>query len=211
MPWPLDCPRPVTTPPTKLLALVKLIEKGKKNIVHTSFQDEFGAATTIALPVISTGMNLVEFKDKARQFRRAHESHLSLQRLRCNQPLTPSDFEELGSMLEDAGGSPAVIQQATEESQGLDIFIRSLVGLDRETAKQAFSQFVGGTTVTASQMEFIDLIVQYLTENGVMDAAWLYESPFTDISQHEPEAIFLPIRATEMVQVLDEIRWRAVC
>jgi type I restriction enzyme R subunit len=84
------------------------------------------------------------------------------------------------------------------------------VGLDRETAKQAFSQFVGGTTVTARQLEFIDLIVQYLTENGVMDAAWLYESPFIDISQHRPEAIFLPIRATEMVQVLNEIRPRAV-
>lgn len=82
--------------------------------------------------------------------------------------------------------------------------------LDRETAKQAFSQFVVGTTVTASQLEFIDLIVQYLTENGVMDAARLYESPFTDISQQGPEALFLPIRVTEMVRVLDEIRQRAV-
>lgn len=87
-------------------------------------------------------------------------------------------------MLEDAGGSPDVIQQATEQSHGLGIFIRSLVGLDRETAKQAFSQFVIGTTVTASQLEFIDLIVQ-------------------------PEALFLPIRVTEMVRVLDEIRQRA--
>ena len=194
----------------KLRALVKLIEKGKKNIVYTDFEDEFGAETTITLPGVSTGMNLVKFKEKARQFLRAHESHLSLQRLRRNQPLTPSDLEELQRMLEDAGGSPDVIQQATEQSQGLGIFIRSLVGLDRETAKQAFSQFVVGTTVTASQLEFIDLIVQYLTENGVMDAARLYESPFTDISQQGPEALFLPVRVTEMVRVLDEIRQRAV-
>ena len=55
----------------------------------------------------------------------------------------------------------------------------------------------------------IGLIVQYLTENGVMDAARLYESPFTDISQQGPEALFLPIRVTEMVRVLDEIRLRA--
>ena len=194
----------------KLRALVKLIEKGKKNIVYTDFQDEFGAETTIMLPGVSTGMNLAKFKDKARQFLRTHESHLSLQRLRRNQPLTPSDLEELARMLEDAGGSLDVIQQATEESHGLGIFIRSLVGLDRETAKQAFSQFVIGTTVTASQLEFIDLIVQYLTENGVMDAARLYESPFTDISQHGPEALFLPIRVTEMVRVLDEIRQHAL-
>ena len=194
----------------KLRALVKLIEKGKKNIVYTDFEDEFGEETAITLPGVSSGMNLAKFKEKARQFLRAHEGHLALQRLRRNQPLTPSDLIEFERMLEDAGGSPDVIQQAVEQSHGLGIFIRSLVGLDRETAKQAFSQFVVGTTVTASQLEFIDLIVQYLTENGVMDAARLYESPFTDISQQGPEALFLPIRVTEMVGVLNEIRQRAV-
>jgi type I restriction enzyme R subunit len=193
----------------KLRALVKLIEKGKKNIVYTDFEDEIGTGTVIVLPGISTGMNLAKFKDKARQFLREHESHLSLQRLRRNQPLTPSDLIELERMLVQAGGTTDVIAQATEQSHGLGIFIRSLVGLDRETAKQAFSQFVVGTTATASQLEFIDLIVQYLTENGVMDAARLYESPFTDISQQGPEALFLPARVTEMVRVLDEIRERA--
>ncbi len=194
----------------RLRALVKLIEKSKKNVVYTDFEDELGEATTIILPGVSTDMNLAKFKDKARQFLKAHDSHLSLQRLRRNQPLTQSDLEELGKMLVQAGGSSEVIQQAAEQSHGLGIFIRSLVGLDRETAKQAFSQFVVGTTATASQLEFIDLIVQYLTENGVMDAARLYESPFTDISQHGPEALFLPTRVTEMVRVLDEIRQHAL-
>ena len=194
----------------KLRALVKLIEKARKNIVYTDFEDELGEGATIDLPGVGTAMNLAKFKDKARQFLRAHESHLSLQRLRRNQRLTPSDLVELERMLVDAGGSQVVIQQATAQSHGLGIFIRSLVGLDRETAKQAFSQFVVGTTATASQLEFIDLIVQYLTENGVMDAARLYESPFTDISPRGPEALFAPTRMTEMVRVLDEIRERAV-
>ncbi|SFC33833.1 type I restriction enzyme, R subunit [Polaromonas sp. OV174] len=194
----------------KLRALVKLIEKGKRVVVYTDFEDELGEGATIELPGVGTGMNLAKFKDKARQFLKAHESHLSLQRLRRNQPLTLSDLEALGRMLVEAGGSQEVIQQATEQSQGLGIFIRSLVGLDREAASQAFSQFVIGTTATASQLEFIDLIVQYLTENGVMDTARLYESPFTDISQQGPEALFLPVRVTEMIQVLNEIRERAV-
>jgi type I restriction enzyme R subunit len=194
----------------KLRSLVKLIEKGQRVVVYTDFEDELGEGATVELPGVGTGMNLAKFKDKARQFLKAHESHLSLQRLRRNQPLTLSDLQELGRMLVQAGGSQEVIQQATEQSQGLGIFIRSLVGLDRETASQAFSQFVIGTTATASQLEFVDLIVQYLTENGVMDAARLYESPFTDISQQGPEALFLPVRVTEMIQVLDGIRERAV-
>ena len=67
-----------------------------------------------------------------------------------------------------------------------------------------FNKFVVGTTTTASQLEFIDLIVQYLTENGVTDAARLYRSPFTDISQQGPEALFLPARVTEIVRVLED-------
>jgi type I restriction enzyme R subunit len=194
----------------KLRALVKLMEKGKKIVVYTDFEDELGDGAAIDLPGVGTGMNLAKFKDKARQFLRAHESHLSLQRLRRNQPLTASDLAELERMLVEAGGSTEVIKQATEQSHGLGIFIRSLVGLDLETAKQAFSQFIVGTTATASQIEFVDLIVKYLTENGVMDAARLYESPFTDISQQGPEALFAPSKVTEMVRVLDEIRERAV-
>lgn len=56
------------------------------------------------------GVTLAKFKDKARQFLKAHESHLSLQRLRRNQPLTPSDLVELGKMPVQAGGSVEVIQ-----------------------------------------------------------------------------------------------------
>jgi hypothetical protein len=41
-----------------------------------------------------------------------------------------------------------------------------------------------------------------------MGSARLYESPFTDIGQQGPEAMFLSVRVTEMVRMLDEIRAR---
>lgn len=194
----------------KLRALVKLIEKSKKNIVYTDFEDVMGEATTVSLPGVSTGMNLAKFKEKARQFLKAHESHLSLQRLRRNQPLTTSDLEELGKMLVQAGGSVEVIRQAKEQSHGLGIFIRSLVGLEHEAAMSAFSSFISGTTATSSQIEFIDLVINELTENGVMEASRLYQAPFIDISPLGPEGIFSSVRVNQIINVLDEIRLRAV-
>jgi type I restriction enzyme R subunit len=193
----------------KLRALVKLLEKSKKNVVYTDFEDQLGECTIVALPGVSTGMNLARFKDKARQFLRAHDSHLSLQRLRRNQPLTASDLEELGKMLVQAGGSAEVIAQATEESQGLGIFIRSLVGLEPEAAILAFNDFISGSTATANQIEFIDLVVRELTQNGVMDAGRLYEAPFIDISPQGPEGIFQSARVDQIIEVLRGIRLRA--
>ncbi|MGZ8184592.1 MAG: type I restriction-modification enzyme R subunit C-terminal domain-containing protein [Methylobacter sp.] len=193
----------------KLRALVKLIEKGKKNVVYTDFEDELGDGTAIELPQVGTGMNLARFREKARQFLKAHESHVSLQRLRRNQPLTPSDLTELEHMLLEAGGSLELINQAKEQSHGLGIFIRSLIGLDRETAKLAFNEFISGTTATPNQIEFINLVVQYLTENGVMEPDRLYESPFTDINPLGPEGVFPSTKVDQIVQVLAEIRQRA--
>ncbi len=194
----------------RLRALVKLLPKGQKKVVYADFEDELGELTTVELPQVSTGLNLAKFKEKARQFLKAHESHLALQRLRRNQPLTPTDLQELERMLVEAGGSKALIDQAREKSHGLGLFIRSLVGLDREAAMEAFSTFLQGGTATADQIEFIDLIVQELTQNGVMEPERLFESPFTDVNARGPLGIFPPAKVTELVQVLQDIQARAV-
>lgn len=193
----------------KLRSLVKLIPKGERRIIYTDFEDTVGESTTIDLPQVTAGLNMERFKDKARVFLRDHESHLSLQRLRRNQPLTSTDLLELEKMLVQAGGSETLIKQAAEESQGLGIFVRSLVGLDRETAMQAFSEFIAGTTVTPDQIEFIDLIVQELTQTGVMEPDRLFQSPFTDINAQGPIGVFPPAKVTKLVEVLGDIRKRA--
>ncbi len=194
----------------RLRALVKLIPKGERKVVYTDFEDEIGDTTTIDLPQVTAGLNMAKFKDKARAFLRAHESHLALQRLRRNQPLTPTDLAELEKMLLEAGGSPELIDEAREKSHGLGIFIRSLVGLDRDAAMQAFSDFIGGTTATPNQIEFINLVVEELTQNGVMEPGRLFESPYTDINAQGPLGVFPPATVTQIVQVLERIRERAV-
>ena len=112
-------------------------------------------------------------------------------------------------MLDAGVGTPDDIARAKEKSNGLGVFIRSLVGLDRETAKQAFGEFLTGSTASANQVEFVNMIVDYLTENGVMDAALLYESPFTDRSPRGPEGVFSSVQVDQLVAVLAEIRERA--
>jgi len=193
----------------KLRLLVKLIPKGEKYIVFTNFEDELGEAATVTLPQVTAGLNMAKFKEKARAFLKAHESHLSLQRLRRNQPLTTTDLTELEKMLIEAGGSPELISEAKEKSHGLGIFIRSLVGLDQEAAMQAFSEFISGSTATPNQIEFINLIVQELTQNGVMEPDRLFQSPFTDMSAQGPLGVFPPAQVTQIVQVLEGIRDRA--
>jgi len=85
-----------------------------------------------------------------------------------------------------------------------------LVGLDREAAKQAFAGFLAGTTLNANQIEFVNLIVDHLTEHGVMSASLLYESPFTDLAPRGPDGLFTSAQVDELIGVLDRIRATAL-
>ncbi len=75
---------------------------------------------------------------------------------------------------------------------------------------QAFSNFIHGTTTTAEQIEFINLVVQELTQAGVMEPDRPFQSPFTDLHGQGPLGVFPPAKVTAMVEVLADIKRRAV-
>jgi len=128
-----------------------------------------------------------------------------------NQPLTALDLAELERMLAESRlANPDHLQKAKAESNRLGLFVRSLVGLDREAAKQALNGFTAGKTLSANQIEFLNLIVDHLTEHGVMDAGLLYESPFTDITPQGPDGLFPAAQVDQLVSLLGEVRQRAI-
>jgi type I restriction enzyme, R subunit len=128
-----------------------------------------------------------------------------------NKPLTANDLAELERMLSENGiGVADDIKRAKEESQGLGLFVRSLVGLDRAAAKAALAGFINGKTLTANQVEFVNLIINHLTEHGVMEPAMLYESPFTDLTPRGPDGLFSGAQVDELFHAIESVRARAV-
>ena len=85
-----------------------------------------------------------------------------------------------------------------------------MVGLDREAAKRAFDGFLNGKVLSANQIQFVNLVIDYLTQAGWMRPSQLYESPFTDFSPKGVEGVFNPEQVTQLIVVLDKIRTAAV-
>lgn len=194
----------------RLRLLVKLIEKGKRAVIYTDFRDTLGHEGRIELPGFGTGADFEKFQVKARQFLRAHENHEAIHKLRFNEPLTSADVGELERMLLDAGAAtPDDINRAKSENYNLGLFLRSLAGLDREAAKKAFAGFLDGKTLTSNQIEFVNMIVDHLTQRGWIEASQLYESPFTDFSPRGIEGVFNPTQVKQLISVLRDIRQRA--
>jgi len=113
-------------------------------------------------------------------------------------------------MLVASGGQQVDIVWANEQTGGLGVFVRSLVGLDRTAATEAFETYLDGTKFSADQVRFVNLIVDELTRNGVMEPARLFESPYTDHAPTGPDYVFPDADVEVIVDTLQHIKRTAV-
>jgi type I restriction enzyme R subunit len=132
-----------------------------------------------------------------------------IHKLRFNEPLTKQDLDALEKMLIEAGTGKADDVGKLCSGNGLGLSVRSMVGLDREAAKRAFDGFLSGKTLTATQIQFVNLVIDYLTRAGWMSPSQLYESPFTDFNPRGVEGVFDSTQVTHLLSILNGIRQSA--
>lgn len=82
--------------------------------------------------------------------------------------------------------------------------------MDRAAVNGAFGDFLNSGTASAAQIEFINMVVEHLTDHGIMDPALLYESPFTDVAPTGPDGLFGNERVTKLFCKIEAINATAV-
>lgn len=208
--WWVDVPLPhLERVRRRVRDLVQFMEKSQRAVVYTNFADELGEDSVVDLPGITPGTDWARFREKTAAYLRRHEDHLALQRLRRNIALTAEDLAALEEMLLESGAQDADITRASEEAQGLGLFIRSLVGLDRQAATEVFAEFLDETAFTVDQIRFVQLVIDHLTANGSVDAKALYSPPFTDNAPYGPDSVFADQEVDAIVAKLRDVRRHA--
>ena len=124
--------------------------------------------------------DLANYKKKIDYYIRQHQDIPAVAKLKGNQPLTSEDI----AMLEELLWSQLGTREQYDAQYGktpLGELVRSIVGLDRKAAYEAFSQFLTDNRLDSRQMYFVRQIVNYIIKNGMMkDLSILQESPFID-------------------------------
>ena len=161
----------------KLRDLMKYIPKQKVRY-DTNFEDDL--LSTEWKEAELENDELRNYKAKAEYYVRKHQDNIAIAKLRTNQPLTSTDIESLEEILWKEIGT----KQDYEHEFGdkpLGEFVREIVGLDMNAAKEAFSEYLNDVSMDSRQIYFVNQIVEYIVRNGMMkDLSVLQESPFTD-------------------------------
>lgn len=187
--------------------LVKFIERKAAAVVYTALTDEIGESTEAVLPDFNTGVNLAQYRKKVEAYIRASEHHVAIAKLRFNKPLTPVDLAELERFVYEADivQGRERFERVFGQDVPLPVFIRSLVGLDRSAAKEAFGRFLDGSRYSSQQIRFVEMIIDRLTHSGIIQPEQLYEPPFTALHHQGLDGAFADADADLIVEIIGQI------
>lgn len=162
-----------------LRELLKYLERVNQKIYYTNFND-------MIISEESNGSmynvnDLKSYRKKVEFYLKEHQNDLAIYKLRNNKPLTEEDIKTLENVLFNELGSKSDYEKEYKETQ-VKVLVRKILGMDREAANEAFSEFLNNQNLNSKQIHFVKLIVDYIVKNGfIEDNRVLMEDPFRSV------------------------------
>jgi type I restriction enzyme, R subunit len=189
--------------------IIKFLESNSRQIVYTDYEDELmGVAEECT---IVYGVNELDaYKRKVQEYFLTHQTHLTIHKLKTNQPVTLMELNELERMLFEQGnlGTKDTFLKAYGD-QPLGKFIRSIVGLEVNAAKMAFAELLQNHNFNTAQIRFIDTLIHYFTVRGTIEMPMLFASPFTDINPRSVMGLFDVQTSGKIRQIIEGVNYNA--
>ncbi len=196
----------------KLRNLMFALDKDKKEMVYTNFEDEVQGVHDVTNVYKNPSVDLAQYRKKIELYIQDHQDQLTIQKLKRNKAITQADLDVLEGLLLEASGMSDVetYREKILQEKPLGTFIRELVGLDQNAAREAFSSFLDEEAYNAEQIEFVDQVIDYLVNNGILDMSQLFEPPFTDNHGESAYGFFDEGTVVELFGVIRKVNANAV-
>ncbi len=184
--------------------LIQYAETNQQKNLYTNIEDNVGEVEEIQ--IITQYQQLGAYKKRVEKFIRENQHHITIHRIRNNIPITNQELAELEKLLFsiDEHANKEMLEKVTN-GKPLAGFIRSILGLDINAAKEAFSEFLSKRNLSATQIMFINTIIDYLSINGTIDKRMLFDKPFTDIDHRGISGLFSQEDAVKVISIIDRI------
>jgi len=192
-----------------LRELMQFLDAIDQPTVETHFKDYLDF-TKLEEKSLIKDPALEPYRRRVERYLDAHKDHLVISKIKSNQPITEAELAQLQEIFfnaEEVGSRDEFEKEGKGKSLGL--FIRELVGMEKEAVQSAFAEFIQAQNLNAGQIKFVDLIIGYLTQNGVIDKRALFESPFKDLNDNGPFGLFDDAQVTKIISILDRINGNA--
>jgi type I restriction enzyme R subunit len=154
------------------------------------------------------GLDLVEYKRRVESvLRERFAQNPILQRIREGEAVRDDELEELAKLVlevDDKANVKHLAGHDPETRRSLLTVFRSLVGLDAAAVEKAFMDFVHKhQRLSSQQLRFLQVLQNYIAQNGGIEIERLYEPPFTTIHAESVDGVFTePGDVDELLAIL---------
>ena len=105
--------------------------------------------------------------------------NLTVYKIRHNQRLNETEKKELEEMFQSLGNN-AEYEKAYPEKSLIEV-VRSIVGLDEETANEIFAKYINDSRLNSKQIEFVKMLIRYVKRNGIISLKTLTDTLFNSL------------------------------
>lgn len=175
--------------------LMKYIDPVDQKYITTNFEDailEEQIVTTIFGEVEreSYGNPFTNNKHRLEEIIRKNKNNITISRIQNGEPITEEELKSLEAILFSNKIQKEQVEKEIGHRLDMVAFIVGLIGLSSEKVNAAFADFINKYQLTAVQIQFLDTIKLFLTNNGKIDPAKLYDSPFKNYHSLGIDGVF---------------------
>lgn len=118
------------------------------------------------------------YKEKVIDYLAEHTDNATIRKIQNLEKIDAEDLKSLEDILWSELGTAEEYHNSTD-IDNLAAFIRSIVGVDQNAINEKFGDFLGENVLNSVQQEFVRSIIDYVRENGDIQAEDLIEkAPF---------------------------------
>lgn len=141
------------------------------------------------------GLDLVEYRTRVEKVLKEHfANNPVLLRIRAGQAVQEAELEDLARLVlsvDDKANVTHLAGHDPETRRSLLSVFRGLVGLEAEAVEKAFTAFIHKhPRLSSQQLRFLQVLQNYIAQNGGIELERLYEPPFTTLHAESVDGIF---------------------
>jgi type I restriction enzyme R subunit len=131
----------------------------------------------------------------------------TLQKIKAGEPVSEQDLKTLTSLVltqEPDLDLNDLLDYYPETAGQLDVAIRRIIGLDSHAVRAHFERFVRRhPTLSSMQIQFLEVLQNYIAKYGAIELEKLYDQPFTSISSAGVDGVFSDAEIDDLFGILE--------
>jgi type I restriction enzyme R subunit len=153
--------------------LVKFLDYEDTAIYYTNFTDEILETSVNTYKVLNEKK---DYRKEVKDYIKNHKDNPVFEKIRELKPLTEDEISELEAIFWYEIGTKENFEKVFGKCSVINM-LKTILGVERDVVEEYFSEFLN-KDLNEAQTAFVNLVVDYIAENGSLERERLLESPF---------------------------------